>query len=49
MIAGPASGMVATSSAVRLAPINSNTMPAMIMASTPKRCDSREAVKFPLI
>ncbi len=46
---GAASGMVATSSAVRLAPVSSNAMPAMIMASTPKRCDSREAVKLPLI
>jgi hypothetical protein len=49
MIAGPASGRVATSTAVRLAPANSNAMPAVIMASIPKRCDSREAVKLPLI
>ena len=48
-MAGPASGMVATNAAVRLAPTSSKPTPAMIMASTPSCCDNRAAVKLPLI
>ena len=47
--AGPASRSVATNIAVRLAPTSSKPMPDMIMTSMPKRCDSRDAVKLPLI
>src|SRR5665647_1664037 len=40
MIAGPASGIVATKPTVRAAPITSKPMPAMIRLSIPKRWDS---------